>query len=348
MDKRIRKLFVNTWGIPFVVAIFALSVFLCVLFFNTYYEDITGKNVPFFSLCKLFLMAISHAAITMIAAACFIASCMAGWRLARLGRQLPLRLLRSFLVFSMLCSLAGFLFTAFVKPALFLQQSALLYSIIQKAPDEPLASPDPAIIARTNNTYNLLALTRQKAELRQHIHTARQQLLAYACNANSKEEALNLFAMEGFRDAGLTPDDIEQYSSKHAAAKGPAQDTRTMDRMVQHIVSLQRTIHAAAILEWQYWLLPVQIIALCLAGFFCGALNRTRSVWMLFVLMIAFLVFVSRISGITAGKNAEDVPFWFPYVLITIMELGAAFTAFYIYKDVIRSTPRGKVVKINR
>lgn len=334
MDKRIWKLFVRTWLFPFIAALMVIAILFSINEFYRNWDNIANKHVPVLVLCKLFLLTGSYYAIHLINAATFFASSLAGWRLARYWNKLPVKLFPLFLPLIMvLCGIAFLLFSV-VKPNVLIRQQLLLYNISNKPPDGPLHLTNLAELPDDAPTTNPFILHKRNITLYKQIATAKQHLIQYICSSRTKQEAYTVYMLKEVWAAGITEEEIAQYSGNTITPSANINDTDAIPAMIKPIREMQAAVASNTTEQWTNSLQPLKMLLYYMIAFYIGALNHRQGIWEIVIIMICFTAFAYRLDRIAfKRKSTEDIPLWFSYIFPLIMQLAAGIVSYLIYKS---------------
>jgi len=320
MNRTTWHLFTRHLGRPFAIMLAVLVIVYTAYFF--YNHRIAAQHLSLPLLLKLLVLALLYAAIICLNAAVFFAAGIAGRGLARAWYQQPVRLFPGFLLILLPLSLATFLLTAFVKPALSLQQSRLLAKTA----------------ARPADTLGLFSLYTAAKPLHKELAAPRKQLIDSIGKYISREQAYALTWLDTLAAVGISEEEVNWQHFSRAGYSWYGFHPPGTYALLDKIHRIQGQIDLIVEQRWRCFQQPIYLLLFFSLGLFLGTCFLRYPLWaLLFFTTVVYFVYLLMISeGIENAAKKDNFSSWLVYLLPVFIVLAACVILYYFIRTTFK------------
>jgi len=320
MNRNTWHLFSHHWVRPFAIVLAVLIVVYTAYFL--YDHHVFTRHLPFPLLLKLLALTLLYAAIVCLNAAIFFAAGIAGRSLARVWYQQPVRLFPGFLLILLPLSLATFLLTAFVKPAISFQQSKLL----------------PKVVSSPFDTLGLFSLYEAAKPLHNELAVPREQLIDSIGKYISREQAHALTWLDTLAAVGISEEEVDwhQFSGLGYSWYG-FYPPGTYDIM-EKVHRIQGRLDLNIAQRWRCFQQPIYLLLFFSLGLFLGTCFLRYPLWalLLFTSVVYFVYLLMISEGIENAARKDNFASWVVYLLPVCIVLAACIILYYFIRTTFK------------
>ncbi|HEY0610411.1 MAG TPA: LptF/LptG family permease [Chitinophaga sp.] len=319
MNRNTWQLFARHWVRPFAIMLAVLTVVYTAYFFYDYH--ISAGRLSFLLLLKLLALVVLYAGIVCLNAAVFFAAGIAGRGLARSWYQQPVRLFPGFLLILLPLSLATFFLTAFVKPAISVQQSKLV----------------PKVITSPSDSLGLLSLYAAAKPLHKELAAPRKQLIDSIGKYMSRDQAYALTWLDTLAALGISDEEVDwHYAADPRYGFYPPGTYALLDKM--H--GIQGRLDLNIEQRWRCFQQPIYLLLFFALGLFLGTCFLRYPSWalLLFTSVVYFVYLLMISEGIENAAKKDNFPSWVVYLLPISIVLAACVILYFFIRTTFKPT----------
>jgi lipopolysaccharide export LptBFGC system permease protein LptF len=307
---------------PFAIVLAVLMVVYTVYFF--YDHHVAARHLSFALLLKLLVLVLLNAAIVCLNAAVFFAAGIAGRDLARTWYQQPVRLFPGFILILLPLSLLTFLLTAFVKPAISLQQSKLV----------------PKVVTAPSDTLGLFSLYAAAKPLHKELAAPRKQLIDSIGKYISREQAFALTWLDTLAAVGISEDEVDWQHFSGLGYSWYGFHPPGTYALLNKIHRIQGQIDLIVEQRWRCFQQPIYLLLFFSLGLFLGTCFLRYPLWaLLFFTTVVYFVYLLMISeGIENAAKKDNFSSWLVYLLPVCIVLAACEILYYFIRTTFKPT----------